>query len=186
MEFRTINGEGRPDYALNYPADYLPRRLDRPYVVSSARYEVPLPGESILEPSTRFYAKDLEIANPGDPVDLLFRRKREFLVKSVGEVLGLIYGREKLKSENLRRIDYDSCKLGTSILQISAWEVGADSKLEKARLGLEGDVLGLEREKRAEEVACWRDTTRLKDSLREIVERLWELKGREELIFGSG
>jgi len=98
----------------------------------------------------------------------------------------LIYDREKLKYENLRRIDYDSCKVRTSILQISSWEVGADPQLEKVRMGLEGEALGLEREKRAEEVACWRDTTRLKEGLREVVERLWQDRRREELLSGSG
>jgi len=196
MEFKTnLRGEAPPYgyekvLSLSSDSSYGTRGVvtSRPYFLPSAQYELP---EELRTEQDRGLLAPLDSSildrpGSGDPLDLFLGRKREFLVKSVEEILSLIDDREKLKYENLRRIDYDTCKVRTGILQISSWEVGADPQLEKVRMGLEGEVLGLEREKRAEEVACWRDTTRLKEGLREVVERLWQVKGRDDLLYGSG
>ncbi len=196
MEFKTHSRGEAPPYGYEKVSSLSSESLygtggtttARPYFLPSAGYEVPeglreKPVLGLLAPLDTSY---LDRSGSGDPLDLFLGRKREFLVKSVEEILSLIDNREKLKYENLRRIDYDSCKVRTSILQISSWEVGADPQLEKVRMGLEGEALGLEREKRAEEVACWRDTTRLKEGLREVVERLWQDRRREDLLSGSG
>ena len=102
------------------------------------------------------------------------------------DVLGLIYEREEIKSNNIRTIDYDSCRTKARLFEIGSWQTGADPQLDKTRGNIERELLGFEREKRFEEVACWRDMTRLKSELREVLREFDGEKRKEALLEGDG
>lgn len=156
---------------------------------------LPQPSDSYAGPNTAEppYAGPLEaithdILTKGtsDPLDHFFTGKRQFLAKSIEEVLGLIYEREQIKYDNIRKADYDSSKLKTRLFAIDSWRTGVDPQLDRTRSQIDGELMGLEREKRLEEVACWRDITRLKSELRETLQEFNQEKRREALLGGLG
>jgi len=84
-------------------------------------------------------------------------------------MVGLIYEREHLKYENSHKIDYDACRVETKLLQLYEWPVGSNSNIDSTRTNLLREINGFEREKRMEEVACWRDVCRVKSDLRGVM-----------------
>jgi hypothetical protein len=120
-----------------------------------------------------------------DPVDVYFLGKRRFLSDSIADILGLIYGREHLKDENLRKIDYDSILTKERLFQIDYWRAGWNPNVDRLRMNLERELIGFGREKRLEEVACWRDVCRLKSELREVSREFAVEKRRQSLLSGE-
>jgi hypothetical protein len=119
-----------------------------------------------------------------DPLAPFFNGQKAFLGKSVQDIVGLIYEREGLKCDNIRRIDYDAGQLKSKLFEIDSWRTGANPQIDKTRAQLDRDLLACEREKRFEEVACWRDTTRLKSELRETLGEFQREKRKESLLSG--
>ncbi len=62
--------------------------------------------------------------------------------------------------------------------------MGVNPGIDRIRTNIERELLAFEREKRMEEVACWRDVCRLKSDLREVIRELEREKNRENLISG--
>lgn len=118
-------------------------------------------------------------------MDRFLAGKREFLARSVEDILGMIYEREGLRDEHLRKIDYDSCKVSTRLLGIDYWRLGANKDLDKLRMNLEREIIAFEREKRMEEVNCWRDTSRLRTDLREVMREASQEWRRDSLLSGD-
>ena len=119
-----------------------------------------------------------------DPLGPFFAAKRGFLAGSVADILSLIYEREQLKYDNLRKIDYDSAKQKTRLFEIDSWRTGANPQIDKTRAQIDRELLSFEREKRFEDVACWRDITRLRGELREAVREFSQEKRKESLLGG--
>ena len=130
--------------------------------------------------------EDLLGATKTDPLDQFISGKKEFLAKSVEDILGLVYEREQLKYENFSKIDDESCKFGTQLLGLDQWYTGKNSNIDKWKSNLQRDLAALEKEKRFEEVACWRDTTRLRSELREAMKEFDQEKRRETLLNSGG
>jgi hypothetical protein len=95
--------------------------------------------------------------------------KRQVLAKSALDVLDLIYDREQLHREQIGQIELEECRVGTGLLEIEGWAVGTDPGIDRRRDSLESHLLSLSRERRAQEVATWRDTARLRADLRTIL-----------------
>lgn len=127
---------------------------------------------------------DIETRPGLNPLGDFFGQKKRFLAKSVEEILGLIYEREGLKYENQRKADYDACRLTGRLLEMGSWRTGLDPGLDKTRGQIERDLLAVEREKRFEDVACWRDVTRLKTELRDALGEFEREKGKADLLAG--
>ena len=140
--------------------------------------------------SSRYYTKGSYLENsregkPRDPLDAFFGRRRHFLAKTAEEILELIQERVQLKYENIRRMDYDSCRIGTRLLQMEPWPLGSNPNIDRMRSGLEQELLAFEKEKRMEEVACWRDVCRTCSELREAVRELFDEDQRQRLVGGE-
>ena len=71
----------------------------------------------------------------------------------------------------------------THELALRAW--WCDPQAEKIRVQIEREMTSLEREKRFEEVACWRDTTRLRGDLREALRELGQEERKSALLSGG-
>ena len=123
----------------------------------------------------------------GDPLERFFRGKKVFLAKSVEDILGLIYEREYLRDENIRKIDYESSKSRIKLFGLDQWPsgIGFNPDIDKLRLNIEQDLTALEKEKRMEEIICWRDVCRLKTDLRQVMGEVSQEKRREGLISGK-
>ena len=128
---------------------------------------------------------DIQQVSRADPLNQFFAGKKAFLSKSVEEMVGLIYEREHLKHENIHKIDYDACRVGTKLLQLYEWPVGSNSNIDSTRTNLLREINAFEREKRMEEVACWRDVCRVKSDLREVMREVSQEKFRQDLISGE-
>ena len=146
----------------------------------------PVEKESFIPDPYKLIFGPLDIpTHPKDPLDMFFDSKRKILSKSVDDVVGLIYEREKIKIDNLAKIDYDSCSVKTKIFAFDHWPPETNQTVERKRAAFEKELLNLEREKRMEEVNCWRDVTRLKGDLREMMGKVEEEKRRQTIINGE-
>lgn len=112
-------------------------------------------------------------------LDQFLTGKKRFAAKSVEEIVGLIYARDSIRYAQGRSIDYESTQLKERLFETGEWQTGLNPQLDKTRGALHRELGGLEREKRMEEVACWRDISRLKGDLREAL-REFDLEKRKE------
>jgi len=171
------------------------------YLAGSSSYSI-LPAPSVLAPfnpsdsyilpnvkgrspfltdSLDFLIRDKTQEN-SDPLGGLFAGRKEFLSKSVEDILGLIDEREQIRYGNLRQIDYESLKTNSRLLEFKKWQHGLNPQFEKTRSDLERNLIGFEHEKRMEQVASWRDITRLRSELREVMGEVAREKNRQTLL----
>ena len=198
MYFKTPYPNQREDQASLYAVPYDP--LDRhthPDISLSMPYLLPL-----SQPSDSYAANVLDEGHEdatsaldaitdhlttntsSDPLGAFLTGKKRFLAKSVEDLLGLLYEREQIKYDSLRKIDYDSAQIKARLFEIDSWRTGINPQIDKTRANIERELLAFEREKRFEEVACWRDTTRLKSELREVLREFDSEKRREAVLGG--
>ena len=124
----------------------------------------------------------LNSAPLGDPLERFMGARKRFLGRSVEDILGLIYEREDLKRENILRILYESAHVGGHLRNLGDWSIGAFKDVDKTRSQLEKEIANLEKERRMEEVSCWRDVTRMKSELRETLKEFNHEKEKEGLL----
>ncbi len=117
-----------------------------------------------------------------DPLDRFMTAKKRFLARSTQDILGLIYERETLKYENIRRMLYESAHIGGQLRNLGDWTIGSFKDIDKTRSQLEKEIAGLEKERRGEEVSAWRDIIRLKTDLREVLKEFNHEKEKEGLL----
>jgi hypothetical protein len=185
MEFRNIyptdHARGAYEATIRYPDPFSPASL--PYLSFSPSFSQSYAADEDAALSHLDAITDsITTGASKDPLAPFFHGQKAFAAKTVEDILGLVYEREQLKTANLRCIDYDSCYLKTRLFEIDSWRTGIDPQLDKTRGSIERDLLGLEREKRFEEVACWRDTTRLRTDLREALKEFQQEKNKESLL----
>ncbi|NUM55791.1 MAG: hypothetical protein HUU46_19290 [Candidatus Hydrogenedentes bacterium] len=147
---------------------------------SAAPYAPSAGGSAHLDAVT----DSLAVKPSQDPLDTFFSAKRTFLGKSVEDILGSIYERISLKYENLHQLEYQSIRLGTRLLELNNCNWGMNPQIERVRINLEREILSTDTEKRNEEVECWRDVTRLKTELREVLREFSQEK-QKSALFGD-
>ena len=102
-----------------------------------------------------------------DPLAQFLSSKREFLNKSLDEIVALINEREQIRDSNIYQIEKDICKVHTKMFNLSWQRYNINFDTNKEYHKLQQQVIMLNREKRAEDVACWKDLIHLKSDLRE-------------------
>jgi hypothetical protein len=117
-----------------------------------------------------------------DPIHEFMEGKKRFLSRGIEDVLGLIHERVKIKYDLMHQIDYDSCKMKTHLFPLYHFQVGLNPNVDRMRSNIDKELVGLEREKRMEEVACWRDISRLRGELREIMAEYSQEKRKDGLL----
>lgn len=169
-------------YVYGLPPQFYTSRSSRYAPASSDSYallppELPLSALEALTIST-------ESGRSPDPVAGLMADKRRFWEASVADIMGSMFERERLRDENLREIGWRTEQLRTQLSGLKAWEMTRNSQVDKLRFNMESELNGMEKEMRFEEVACWRDTTRLKSELREALMQ-FEGERRKETLLGG-
>jgi len=134
-------------------------------------------GESNLEG----IADGLSLAKWTDPVGTFLSAKKGFLEASIKDLLGQIEEREHLLYSHLREIQYETLANSAKMLEVGRWQRGFHPNLDRVRSQLEKLEAGFERERRMEEVASWRDISRLKTELREVTQE-WGMEKQKELL----
>ena len=178
VPYQTQDYSSFSDSLLYSP--HLPSLINESYGIQS-----PDQYDSGLVTHLDVLAEDLIHESKGDPLESFFLGKKAFLAKSVEGILGLIYEREHMKYESIRKIDYESCQTKSKIFELESCPTGRNPNIDKLRTNIDRDLMAFEREKRMEEVACWRDTCRLKSELREVMGDVTQEKRRELLISGE-
>jgi hypothetical protein len=154
------------------PLSYVP--VDPKYLYPQSEY-----------PTSRMHGGEPLFANNNTLMEtfgleqLLNQRREINLVKS-RLVFSEIYQRYKLREDNVYRISLDQCTCRNLI-----YELG-DIGLDKRRLDLERQIIGLEQEKRKERASYFRDVLFLRKELREsLIEKLEE-EQRAGLLMNQG
>ena len=120
-----------------------------------------------------------------DPLSQFLSDKRKFLNKSLDEVVALINEREQIKDSNIYQIDKDICKVHTKMFNLSWQRYNFNFDTDKAYHKLQQLVMALNREKRSEDVACWKDVTQLKSYLRESLKEAEQEKRKQAILKGN-
>lgn len=120
-----------------------------------------------------------------DPLSDFFGAKKASLGNKVTGILSMIYEREEIAQEHSRKIDYESCAVKSKLFQVDDWVPGINRNVDKIRETTERELLGLEREKRMEQVACWRDVSRLRMELSETMQEWYREKQKDRLFSDS-
>ena len=165
--------------------------LASPYLPQAGNQATRYPAETSLDTLTElpalenFLEDDTLPRRPqvsDDPLESLLENKQVILLKSIQDVVGLLYERERIKYDHLKLIDLESCETKTRVFDLERWPVGSSPPVDGLRANREQKLTTFEREKRTEEVACWRDVLRLKSELRDFVKELWRERQRQGLF----
>ena len=198
MNFRTSNPNQHPDFYYSI-LRYMPEYMHRTKLPDLMSYSLAMPyttSESylgtasdtlkpVLNQNLEGMVVPLGLPSKNDPLDAFLSGKKEFMEKSAVDILQSIQERENIKKENLDKIQYDSSLTKGRLYEIEHWQTGKFSNIDRIRSSIHKELSDFEREKRFEEVACWRDTIRLKTELREVMKELEGEKRRETLLSGE-
>jgi hypothetical protein len=122
-------------------------------------------------------------------LESMFSDKGKSLKASVNALLEEIKLREDIDSYQLNKIDSEICMQHTSLMQLDnlndhyPFNLTKDISKSKSQIGT--NVLELEKEKRKEQLECWRDLMFLKKYLMHSLKDYWELVKKREVLEGD-
>ena len=120
------------------------------------------------------------------PLENMFSDKSKSLKASVNALLEEINLREGINTYHLKKIDYEVCQQHTHLMQLDNISGHHPSDLSKhvdeAKKRIESNVLELEKEKRKEQLECWRDLMFLKKYLMSALKDYWELARKRKVL----
>lgn len=120
-------------------------------------------------------------------IEKVFSDKNRTLKATVKALFNEILLRERLNSELLSRIDSDMCKPGSYLSQVKRilkrqYTPDLEIAFSRRRTNLEKQVQELEKEKRQEYLACWKDLMFLRKYLLSALKDYWTLSGRKSFL----
>lgn len=118
----------------------------------------------------------------GDPIDRFLDSKKEVLLNSSKGILEQIYERLSIRDGNLYEIDQRIGRADSILDQLDVFELGALPVIDKRKAIIEKELITFEQEKRFEQVACWRDVSRLQGQLLELKQQIDSQSNRQRLI----
>lgn len=164
----------------NY-SDALSPYLDNPVLKPRNFYETG------LEQGLESIILEQEPREEKDVVDKVFSDKSRTLKATVKALFNEILTREKLDSVLLKKIDSHICDADSYLDQIREmtkmqYLPDLEISLSRRRTQLEARVLELEKEKRQEYLACWKDLMFLKRYLLSALKDYWNIGGRKSFL----
>jgi hypothetical protein len=129
-------------------------------------------------------ADGLSLAKWTDPVGMFLSAKKGFLEASIKDLLAQIEEREGMLQNHLSEILKESLENTTRLHEVDRWQRGFLPNMDRVRSQLEKLDAGFERDRRMEEVACWRDVSRIKTELREVTQE-WGMEKQKEMLLAD-
>jgi hypothetical protein len=125
---------------------------------------------------------------PGsDLIDVLFTNRVNVTKFSILNLISQMRERQNAKKRNLKSIDYDISRFKTHLAQIEdlcLYNEILDLDNRKTKIGLAQKIAGLEKDKRSEEIACWRDLTQLRKELTDLIKE-YKIESRKKELIAS-
>ena len=126
---------------------------------------------------------------PGsDLIDVLFTNRLNVTKFSILHLISQMRERQHAKKRNLKRIDYDVSKFNTHLAQTEdqcLYNEILDLDNRKTKISLAQKIAGLEKDRRSEEISCWRDLTQLRKELIDLIKECKTESRKKELITSS-
>jgi hypothetical protein len=121
-----------------------------------------------------------------NPLENMFSDKSKSLKASVNALLEEIRLREEINSHQFNKIDKEISRQHTELMQLENLKDNYPHDLTKdlseAKDKIKSNVLELEREKRKEQLECWRDLMFLKKYLMVSLKDYWELERKRGVL----
>jgi len=114
-----------------------------------------------------------------EPLSDVLRERLVLKKFTLRQIMALIEGRRKIMYRHIKEIDRGLCNCISHIYELEFW---LPQDRIRRRNSLERIIAGLEREKRAERVACWRDLARLHQDVLEAIGEYRSAKRRARLF----
>lgn len=128
------------------------------------------------------YNSDLVFLVGDEPIDRFLNAKKEVLQTSCKGIKDQIYARLDLRDKNLYEIDQRIGRADSILDQLDIFELGALPVIDKRKAFIEKELIAFEQERRFEQVACWRDVSRLQGQLLELQRQIDSQDNRQKLI----
>ena len=137
----------------------------------------PSPGE--IDYSETFFKTDK--CHP-ESADDFFLDKMELNRQVIVETIAEIKTRQRLNSLFIQGIDSKIANMLHELDKLKHWSLGNNPSIETRRIHLEKEILQLEKEKRVNNLNCWRDLLLLKKDLREALGEYKTLMRFKEIL----
>lgn len=111
--------------------------------------------------------------------------KINILLEAIDEIDQLIELRKVLSRVIQERIGKDSFNSECQLIPLKPWQLGHSQSIEMRRLGLEREILSLNKEKRGEEVREWEHISSLMKLKRQFLMEYQNLLNTKETLEGS-
>lgn len=140
---------------------------------------------------SKYSSPDSAIPNKNKKIDISkaftgsLSNKLRILTEAVEEIDQLIKLRKALSKVIQERIDKEIFNSECLLLQVKPWQLGHSNSIEMRRLGLERDILSLNKEKRGEEVREWEHISSLMKLKRQFLMEYQNLLNTKETLEGS-
>jgi|GEM_PF-1624901 len=111
--------------------------------------------------------------------------KLRILSEAIEEIDQLIELRNALSRVIQKRVDKEIFNSECLLLQVKPWQLGHSQSIEMRRLGLEREILSLNKEKRSEEVRAWEHISSLMKLKRQFLIEYQNLCNTKNTLEGS-
>ena len=129
---------------------------------------------------------DSKSDNPSNALENMISDKAKTLKSSVNAILEEINLRENLNKYQSKEIDEELCRQRTKLMQYTTLKYqfpgGLNRTATEAKSQIQSTVLELAKEKRKEQLECWRDLMFLKKYLMVSLKDYWELVRRRSAL----
>jgi hypothetical protein len=185
MIFNYLNPYVRTALADRYYSSLSPAKALSFSSFPGSLYGLNLQDDYLLgaDPEPSNQSSDLDsIVRANDPIDRFLDSKKDVLADSAKGILEQIQERLALRDSNLYEIDQRISRANSVLDQLDVFELGALPVIDKRKSFFEKELITFEQEKRFEQVACWRDVSRLQGQLLELQQQIDSQVNRQKLI----
>lgn len=118
----------------------------------------------------------------GDLADRFLQDKTEGLQQRIDRIQDQLETRRQLREQNIYRIDLRMMKSKSKLFECYHWAPGSNQMIERRKSDLQKQLQQMEKEKRLEQVASWRDRQMLLKELRELTDDYRAAQRRKSLL----
>jgi hypothetical protein len=143
------------------------------------------------ENESEYSTSDIPVSNHSKKINISkafagsLSNKLKILAEAIEEIDQLIKLRKSLSKIIQERIDKEIFDSECLLLQVKPWQLGHSNSVEMRRLGLEREILSLNKEKRGEEVRAWEHVSSLMKLKRQFLIEYQNLLNTKETLEGS-